>query len=277
MALIFPIEGVTIKYLHRSFKYPTSALIKRQLFQVSEEEFYIHVLNVAQFFTRNGKKIWIKPSEGADERSIQLFLSGSVLGAVLHQRLLLPFHGSSFEYKGKGVIICGNSGVGKSFLTAAFCRNGAHFINDDITPCRITESGTFLVPIKSRIKLWDDSLQKLHIGNEGLEKIRPMLDKYYLPSGEIFPSEQRLDHLIILAKHNKDEFAVNEFTGMNKYNVLRKQIYRRVYLEGMPETEKKYFKQLFQLASKVRVTLVMRPQICDIYDTMKCIRKEIAS
>jgi hypothetical protein len=275
MNLDFPIESVSINISSKNLAQPSKPLLLRPHLKIDESDFFLDVCHVARYLVKNGNDIYIYPHEGADIESVKIFLNGSVLGAVLHQQGLLPLHGSSFEYKGKGVVICGHSGVGKSFVTAAFCQNGAHFINDDITPCRITKSETFLIPIKSRIKLWDDSIRKLNIKNEDLEKIRPMLDKFYLPPGEIFPSELRLDHLFVLATHNKDEFAVNELAGMDKHNMLRKQIYRRVYLKGMPETEKKYFKQLFQLATRVRVTQVIRPQICDIYDTMRIIEKEI--
>lgn len=273
MEFDFPLENVEVAYSGCIVNKPSLPILIHPWIEIGEQEFYLNVNNVAQYSSQRGQKVNIFPYEGADEGSIRLFLNGSVLGAVMHQKGILPFHGSAIEYGGKGIIICGRSGVGKSSVTEAFCQNGARFINDDITPVRISKSGTTIIPIKTRIKLWNDSLKKLEIENDGFEKIRPGLDKFYLPVEEALSTERHLNHIIILDKHTKEGFEVNELDGMAKFNALRKQVYRKMYLKGMPETAKLYFKQLFQLAGTIRVTQIIRPQICDIYDAMNCIKK----
>nr|WP_315175075.1 hypothetical protein [uncultured Flavobacterium sp.] len=244
--------------------------------QVDEDDFYLNVIDVASYRVKNGDSVQVFAHEKADLDSIKLFLNGSVLGAVLHQRGILPFHGSCFLYEQKGILICGQSGAGKSSVTAAFCQDGAVFINDDITPVEITESETNIIPIKTRIKLWDDSIKKLEIENDNFDKIRPNLDKFYLPNTEEFQCKQALHHIVLLCKHNKEEFASDELEGMAKYNVLRQQIYRKMYLKGMPERQKTYFKQLFLLSKNVKVTRIMRPQIAAITATMEYIKQELA-
>jgi hypothetical protein len=244
--------------------------------QVDEDDFYLNVIDVASYRVKNGNSVQVFAHEKADLASIKLFLNGSVLGAVLHQRGILPFHGSCFQYEQKGILICGQSGAGKSSVTAAFCQSGAVFINDDITPVEITESETNIIPIKTRIKLWDDSIKKLEIENDDFDKIRPCLDKFYLPNAEEFQSKQALHHIFILIQHNKEEFESHELEGMAKYNVLRQQIYRKMYLKGMPERQKAYFKQLLLLAKNVKVTRIMRPQIAAITATMEYIKQELA-
>ena len=245
-------------------------------FQANQDDFFLDVKGVACFNVQNGNKIVISPYEGADEASIRLFLNGSVFGALLHQKGILPLHGCSFRYQDRGIVICGNSGVGKSSVTTAFCQNGADFITDDITPLQINETETVIKPIKTQIKLWDDSIKKLQIENTDLKKIRPALEKFYLPSPEPVKDKQQLNHLFILRKHNKSKFITEELNGIDKYNALRKQIYRKLYLKGMPETEKKYFRELLQLSGTVKVTRIIRPDICSIYDTMHIIEKEIS-
>ena len=271
----FPLAAVSVEIIRDDIDNLVNPCLSRPHLKVSEDDFFLDVFNIARYRVQNGNKVFIHPHENSDDSSVKLFLDGSALGAVLHQRGILPFHGSSFEMNGLGTIICGNSGAGKSSVAAAFCQNGAQIINDDISPVRIAAESTNILPIKTRIKLWDDALLKLKIDNNGLERIRPSLDKFYMPDQGKFSQEQRLDHIIVLSTHNKNEFVVNEFDGMTKFNILRKQIYRRVYLKGMPETEKKYFKQLFQLSANVHVTQVVRPQLCDIYEAMECIRKVI--
>lgn len=243
--------------------------------QVAENDFYLKVFDVASYRVKNGNSIQVYVYEKADLASIKLFLNSSVLGAVLHQRGLLPFHGCSFQYEQKGILICGASGAGKSSVTTAFCQNGALFINDDITPLEISASGTTIVPIKTRIKLWDDSIKQLGIENNRFEKIRPTLEKFYLSDVENLKTKQELHHILILCQHNKKVFESHELGGIEKYNALRNQIYRKMYLKGMPERQKDYFKQLLLLAKKVRVTIINRPQLADITNTMEYIKQEL--
>lgn len=277
MMMSFPVGSATIDTIKhgRDLKDFEGCLYSRPHFKINETDFLLDIKHTAGYRVTDGNRIVIYPHENADQQSINLFLNGSVLGALLHQQGILPFHGNSFAYHGRGILICGHSGTGKSSVTAAFCQNGGEFINDDVSPVRINDTTSTIIPLKTRMKLWDDTFEKLKIENSGLEKIRPMLNKFYLPEQETFPHEQRLDHFFILSTHTKDQFVVSELTGMEKYNALRSQIYRKVYLKGMPETEKKYFKQLFRLAVNAKVTQVVRPKICDIYDTRDVIEKAI--
>lgn len=268
-------EDICIKYHEGEPKTDGSYLFSRPHIKVNEDDFFLDIKDVARYRVQNGQAIQVFPYGKTDEASVSLFLEGSALGALLHQRGMLPFHGSSFVHKGHGIMICGHSGAGKSSVTAAFCQEGATFINDDITPVTIAGSKTTIRPVKTRIKLWDDALQKLKIEAGNLQQIRPGIDKFYLPMGEGPDFEQTLSHIFILSIHNNSEFQAIKLEGVHKYNMLRRQIYRRMYLKGMPETEKKYFGQLFSLANKVRVTHILRPKICDLHETMHFIEKEI--
>jgi hypothetical protein len=257
MDLHFPI---TIENLRLSFvdlKTISNPLFSCPWMQVTEDDFYLNVAEVGSYRVQNGNSVQVYPHEKADLASVKLFLNGSVLGALLHQRALLPFHGSCFELDGKGILLCGESGAGKSSVTAAFCQDGAQFINDDITPVEITAAATTIIPIKTRIKLWDDSLEKLKIKNTRFDKIRPDVEKFYLPVEKNYKKQQTLNQIFILGIHIKEYFEAIELEGMEKFTALRNQIYREIYLKGMPETEKIYFKQLFLLAKTVRVTVIL--------------------
>ncbi|MDD3907631.1 MAG: hypothetical protein PHF34_05380 [Bacteroidales bacterium] len=252
----------------------SNAYLCRPHLKVNNQNLWLDIYNIAQFYVHNGEKIVIQPYKNAEPDSIELFLNGSALGAILHQRGIMPFHGSAFNFIDKGILICGTSGSGKSSVTAAFCQNGAQFLSDDITPVSLYDSKIFIEPLKTRMKLWDDSIEKLNLKNKNLKRIRPTLDKYYVP----YPEDHKkhlLNHLVILGVHNQPNFQAQEINNLEKYNALRGQIYRKTYLKGMPETEKKYFKQILQIASAITVTMVFRPKMCEIYETMDFIKKAI--
>ncbi|MEA1877571.1 MAG: hypothetical protein U9N86_11970 [Bacteroidota bacterium] len=252
-----------------------NALFQRSFLRLNEQEFALDVKDVAQYYVRDGKEIHFKVYEQSDKASVDLYLEGSVLGALLHQRGILPFHGSSFLHKGKGIMICGHSGVGKSSLTMSFCQKGDLLINDDISPVLIDQQNIVLLPLKTRIKLWDNTLEQLQIPSEGLTKIRPDMNKYYLEDLDTSKDHVVLDHLIILGVHNKSEFVETELKGTEKYNALRIQVYRRMYLKGMPKRERIYFKEMLQLARQVKVTCLVRPQKIKIQDVQARIKEII--
>ena len=271
----FPLEMEKIAFTQEELADMSNPFYSRPYLQVKEKDILLHIKNVASYRVTNGNQIKIHVYENAEMDTVNLYLNGSVLGAVLHQRGYLPFHGSTFDYQGKVVMICGHSGVGKSSITMAFCQNKASYICDDITPVHITQEKTSVMPVRNRIKLWDDSLQRLDIDFHRLEKIRPVLSKYYLPIEQQQTDNQELDQIIILNIHTKDCIEKKELVGLSKFNLLRKQIYRSMFLNGMPETKQMFFNQLVQLAGRVRITKVTRPMKCDIYDVMQFIEKEV--
>ncbi|WP_047452313.1 hypothetical protein [Alistipes sp. ZOR0009] len=269
-------ETVKINYITTPYKNIDRPLFEKPHLKITEDQLFLQVYNQAQFYVEKGEFVNIYLEEGADTDSVQLFLNGSVLGALLLQNKILALHGSSFCYNGVGVVICGNSGAGKSSVTAAFCQNRAQFITDDITPISIKEGEVYVKPLKTEIKLWDDALEQLNLPNENLRKIRPTLDKFYFPYEPSAGVNSKLHLIIILNTHNKDEFTSSELTGVSKFLALKDQIYRKLYLKGMPQTEQNLCLQLLQLGQNVRVLNITRPKVCSIHTAMDFIKQKIA-
>lgn len=275
MNLNFPIDSVQISLTEKRNDCVVDPLYSTPILQISESELKLTIENVATYYIQNGQKIRIRPSPNADQSSIQLFLNGSAFGALLHQRGIIPFHGCSFELNQKGMIICGYSGAGKSSVTAAFCQQGARFINDDITPVTNDESGNWIMPIRTRIKLWEDSLTALSIEVENFEKIRPSLPKFYVPVENNCQDKLKLNTLIVLGIHDNDRYEVLKPGGVEKFSILRNQIYRKIYLKGMPKAERNLFSQLLKLSQSVEILHILRPQTSSIHATMEFIRGQL--
>lgn len=275
MAFSFPLDFVQITINKEKTEIDLDSLYTNKSIRINETDFWLRVDKVATYRVKNGYEIAVSPFPGVDTASIQLFLNGSVFGAVLHQRGIIPFHGCSFELNQEGIIICGYSGAGKSSVTAAFCQQGARFINDDITPVSIDESGIFIMPIRTRIKLWEDALTALSIGTENLEKIRPSMQKFYVPVENNSQDKQKLNTLIVLGIHDSNRYEVMRPVGMEKFNLLRSHIYRKIYLKGMPKAERNLFSQLLKLSQSVEVLHILRPQTSSIHVTMEFIRGQL--
>ena len=80
-------------------------------FQVSPNKFLLKVQGVANYLIENGNSIIIDRSEGGSNDEIRLYLLGSAFGALIHQRGMLPIHGSAIIFENKVVIFSGKSAL----------------------------------------------------------------------------------------------------------------------------------------------------------------------
>lgn len=267
---------INISIVNTTLNLDNPAIYSNNTWCANENEFIFKLEGIAYYKTKNGTKVDVCPCPNSNVDSIQLFLNSSVLGAVLHQRGMMPFHGSSFIFKHRGVLICGNSGVGKSSVVAAFCQEGSRLINDDITPICFDNERVMMVPLSTRVKLWDDAIKLLQLDKTDLKRIRPSLNKYYVPGFAKQEEKQPLLHIfIVLCTHNKNDFEIIRPQGIERFNCLRRNIYRKNYLKGMPQTEKKYFEQLLNAANLLDVVIVFRPQTSNALETMQYIREHV--
>ena len=259
----FPLKDVEIK-VAKEQRFVDSPIISEYWIQVNQHEFSLTIDDIGHFYASNGNYIQISPADKVNQESIELYLNGSVYGAILHQRKVLPLHGSCFVYEGKGIMICGESGAGKSSLTASFSINGGKFLTDDVTPLLFQNGMPFILPLSDRIKLWEDSLKQLNLSTDKLTHIWEEYQKFYLP----FKTETNLPfplHLIfIVEKHDLPEVKFQELKGIERFTALRNEIYRWEYLGGMPETETHYLSQLVNLSANVLVIKVLRPEEIEI-------------
>ncbi len=272
MRFNFPLKDIRIDIakLKREVKSPT---FSDEFYNLNQDEFSMDVQDVAWFYVSGGNFISLVPYPGAERTSIELYLNGSAYGAVLHQRRILPLHGSCFRYGGSGVMICGDAGAGKSSLTASFCLNGAEFLTDDVTPLLFKDGHTYIWALSDRMKLWRDTLEQLNKDEEELQRIHPEMEKFYYPMDNAAGDTFRLDQIYILKIQDTDTVEFEELSGSSKFIALRNEIYRIEYLKGMPENEPVYFKNLIDISNHLRVFRVNRPRIIKILELMNLIKE----
>lgn len=270
----FPLPDVIINITTEK-KVVENPLYDDGFYRVSQNEFSMEVEGVASFYACNGKVVEICPVEGYDLNALELYLNGSVYGAILHQRQILPLHGSCFNYNGLGIMICGESGAGKSSLTASFCINGAEFLTDDVTPVLLKKGKPLILSLSDRIKLWDNALEQLMLNKVGLAKIDAETEKFYFPivssEKDLFP----LSLMFVIEIHDNKEVELVEIFGAEKLITVRNEIYRWEYLQGMPENETDYFQKLIIISNQVRITRVKRPEKIHINEMVGSLKKYI--
>ena len=122
----------------------------------------ITIDGVVHFDVLEGREITVVPEDGASARNVRLYLLGSAIGLLLHQRRLLPLHANAVEIDGKAYAFLGPSGAGKSTLAMAFHDRGFRVLADDVCVVRMLDDGRFIVsPGLPRARLWRDSLEAL--------------------------------------------------------------------------------------------------------------------
>ena len=271
----FPLKDVTVKKVTepRAVVSPDYA---DDFWQMNQREFAMQVEGVGRYYARDGREVEYAPVKGASRETLELYLNGSVYGAILHQRKILPLHGSSFVLDGKGILVCGEAGAGKSSVTASFVFNGAGFLTDDVTPMVIREGVPMIMALSDRIKLWDDTLKQLGLKNKGLKKIAPDNEKYYYPVSKVGSEYFPLNMVFIISAGHEAGVLMREVTGADKFVALRNEIYRWEYLEGMKENEEVYFRTLSGIASTVKVFAVRRSDATGITELRETLEKIIA-
>ncbi|VCU70043.1 HPr kinase/phosphorylase [Pigmentiphaga humi] len=216
----------------------------------------LQVPGVATFLVEHGRTIVVEPDQGADDGSIRLFLLGSAMGALLHQRGLLVLHGNAIQIGDRCMVCVGQSGMGKSTLAAGFMRRGHSILADDVTP--VTRDGLAL-PGMPRVKLWQDVADRLGIATTGLRRIRPNVEKFNYPLGGQFSAQPLpLRWVYLLERGDGEAVHVEPLRGVGRFTVLREHTYRLRYVEGMKQGPG-HLRACSELAGRIRLARVRRP------------------
>ena len=231
-----------------------------ELFEVGPEGFLLKAPEAGYYLISAGRNICIDPLPGVSPERLRLFLLGSALGIILHQRGLLPIHGSAIATQQGAVIFTGPSGVGKSTRAHAFAGRGYRLLADDV--CAITLQGQIpiLMPAYPQLKLWGAALKHLEKETQSLTRILPEEDKYGLPLGQAFQTQSTpLYAVYALIPGSETAVHIQPLTGLDKLQTLVANTYRVGFLaalDGLPNQ----FRQASALGKHTRVCRVTRPE-----------------
>jgi hypothetical protein len=235
--------------------------VKWMTFQAIPGELLLKVDSVASYYVRQGRQITIMPDSEVDEEKILIFLMGSAVGALLHQRNVLVLHAGAIAVHGRSVLFSGDSGVGKSTLAAGFHKRSYPFLADDVCAIALIKGKPAVVPGFPRLKLLADVLKKLDKYTDQYKSVRwaQGLDKYFLPVESIHDQPILLKSVFVLETTNEDRMEIIALKGKEKINPIIKNTYRLWYLNGLGGKED-HFRQCAAVASYTNVHKVVRPK-----------------
>lgn len=74
---------------------------------------------------------WLTQPAAADRAYLRYYFLEAAVSTLLEALYLTPLHAACVEMGGRGVLLCGESGAGKSSLAFACARSGWNFLSDD--------------------------------------------------------------------------------------------------------------------------------------------------
>lgn len=122
--------------------------------------------------SRDGRciDVYAEPDRGTE--STYTYLISQVISVALVQLGIESLHASAVAIDNQAIVLIGDSGYGKSTLTAALLRAGAKLITDDLLVLRKTAAGYHAAPGAFRLKLDPDTGRALGLKWKGV----PMAD-----------------------------------------------------------------------------------------------------
>lgn len=143
-------------------------------------EILIRPPDIGRFLLTAPGTVRIDPAPATVEKDLRAILFGSVLGAFIQMRGLLPLHASAVTFADGVVAFAGASGAGKSTMAAFLSERGHQTVADDVCVVDTAGAAPMVRPAIARLKLWGASMDAL--GKPRLEANRDTLrwEKYHV-------------------------------------------------------------------------------------------------
>ena len=235
-------------------------LRRGRLLEVDAEKFLLRVKDVGRFLVSRGNEIVIEPDAHATEHDVRVFLLGTCLGGLLHQRGFLVLHASAIRIRRGAVLFAGESGAGKSTLLAEMLRREMPMMVDDVCAIRVVAGEQpIVIPSYPRTRLWAATADKLSIDTTGLSRTRPNMDKYERQVPDQFWDEEApLVRIYHLAGPQGDDLSLRQLSDIEAFQTVLENTYRRLLLVGATPSSK-HFELVTWTARSTAVLRVVRP------------------
>lgn len=204
-----------------------------------------------------GKRILVYLKDGFTTHDAAPFIIGWGFGFLFHEIGYTVFHCSALNVDGKGVIISGVSGAGKSSTALALLQSGAQYLADDMAIMDPTLDMDIIpsYPVQKVCRDVSTQLQEeklLHI-SEGRDKFAYYNEKEYCDK------RLKASHIILLRIHDGEDIITKEHTGIDKWcRVLECMYLNELFATfGLPEKDKR---NCLKIAQAVRVIEISRPR-----------------
>lgn len=217
--------------------------------------------NTCFLVVENGNHITYQLKEGGNPEYLKTYILGWGMSMLGLQRGTLAIHCSAIANEQGALLICGESGAGKSTVTTEFLENGYRLMADDMAfVSTVPGERAMASPAFPYQKLCRDAAMAKGFPLEELIYIDEDKDKYLVPYKDSFPLEPvPVRGMIMLGVVGGEEVVAEEVTGLGKFQLVANNLFLR-HLLG----KKKYDPEIGQLcltmAAAVPMAFIGRPQ-----------------
>jgi hypothetical protein len=244
--------------------------------QLNERQLLVEIPAVVRLLVSDGEEILFEPAEGVSEPDVEIFLSGTGIGLVLHQRGQIALHASAILVGDKAVLFCGASGVGKSTIAAALGKRGYGLVTDDIAAISMRNGAAFVESDGRWYKLWEQAIDGLNLGARRGVAVRSCLAKFHVE-----PSRSATNALPVGAIYHLREARPPHDEGIARPNmvdaglIVRRNAYRPAMVKRLGQQEV-YFANSAALVQAGVFTLTRRLGFEHLPDTLAALERHWA-
>ena len=222
------------------------------------EEFLFRTIEGIGLHYRRGDGITLDCPAGIDQRTIALWLNGTLYAAIAAINGLFPFHASAVEHRGRVHAFTGTAGAGKSTLVAALGRTGFAQFCDDTLILDISGDGPpVCLPGHKRLKLWPEGVALA--GVEPGELVAHDYRKHFVePASGTIAEPLPLAELVFLERG--DEPLVAPLGGAERIGRLQDDHYTaELWRQANYQQRTERFATLAALARRIAMQRFVRP------------------
>jgi len=220
----------------------------------------VGVRGVARFRASGGSEILVDPAPGSRPEDVLLYLTGSVMATILHQRGTFPLHASCVLVAGQAIALAGPSGSGKSTLVAALLQRGASLVSDDVCVLAPLSDGRLGVwQSAARTRLDAEALAALQWPERGLEPAGGNRRKFLVPAAPGAPDSPVALRRIYFLRDDSGPPRTELLEGLEAVTALVEETYFLVHAVSLGLATQ-CFLHAAGLARKVQVARLLRPR-----------------
>lgn len=208
----------------------------------------------------HGRHITYQRKKGCDEMSLCTYILGWGLSMLALQRGELAIHCSAVSKDGDAVLICGESGCGKSTMTTLLLNRGYQLMADDMALAEYRgDQGVWAKPAFPYQKLCRDAALRSGFPMDEMIYIDEEKDKFLVPCKDIFDDAPRkVKAMIILRLTGSGSVQTQQLRGMDTFYACANNLFLRHLLK-----EKKYSpfigEKCLKMASGIPMYVIGRP------------------
>lgn len=233
--------------------------VSMQYYYTKGEAFYSYK-NQGFFHVSDGKHIEYYLYEGYKESSIVHTLLCQCFGAILAQRDMIGIHSGVCFIKDKSVILCGDSGAGKTTLTAELMKRGAEFMADDTACISVDESRVLVHALVPFRKLCEDTLLQYPCASEEVVKLPDDEKiKYGIRENSFFHiSPEPVGAMFWIRVGSEKQVVLQPITGFQKLEAVRQNLYAKGAYNDLFKSPD-FFHKLATFCEQVPMYELIRP------------------